>query len=129
MPMLETAEIVAERYGVTREAQDVYALQSQERTAAAQEAERFYAEIVAFEATMTVKDRASGEVSRREVTLDRDEGNRPGTTLHSFAGLSPVIEGGTVTAGSASQLSDGASACVLMERGEAERQGLTPMGT
>ena len=129
MPMLKTAEVVAERYGITREAQDAYALQSQERTAAAQEAGRFDAEIVPFEATMTVNDKASGEVSRREVTLDRDEGNRPGTTLDSLAGLSPVIEGGTVTAGNASQLSDGASACVLMERGEAERRGLTPMGT
>ena len=129
MPMLKTAEVVAERYGISREAQDEYALQSQRRTAAAQEAGRFDAEIVPFSATMTVKDRATGEVSSRAFELTKDEGNRPSTTLESLAGLSPVIEGGMVTAGNASQLSDGASACVLMERAEAERRGLEPMGT
>ncbi|WP_372893816.1 acetyl-CoA C-acyltransferase, partial [Rhodosalinus sp.] len=128
MPMLKTAEVVAERYGVSREAQDEYALSSQSRTAAAQEAGRFDAEIVPFETTMLVKDRATGEVHERPVTLDRDEGNRPETTLETLGGLKPVLEGGTVTAGNASQLSDGASACVLMERREAERRGLEPLG-
>jgi len=128
MPMLRTAEVVAERYGVSREAQDAYALSSQQRTAAAQAAGRFDQEVVPFEATMLVKDRETGTVSERRVTLDRDEGNRPGTTADSLAGLAPVLEGGTVTAGNASQLSDGASACVLMERREAERRGLQPLG-
>lgn len=128
MPMLKTAEVVAERYGVSREAQDEYALSSQNRTAAAQEAGLFDAEIVPFETTMLVKDRATGEVHERPVTLDRDEGNRPETTLETLGGLKPVLEGGTVTAGNASQLSDGASACVLMERREAERRGLEPLG-
>ena len=128
MPMLKTAEVVAERYGISREAQDEYALRSQQRTAAAQAAGRFDAEIVPFAATMSVKDRATGEVSSREVELTKDEGNRPSTTIESLAGLSPVIEGGVVTAGNASQLSDGASSCVLMERAEAERRGLEPMG-
>ncbi|RBI86651.1 acetyl-CoA C-acyltransferase [Rhodosalinus halophilus] len=128
MPMLKTAEVVAERYGVSREAQDEYALSSQQRTAAAQEAGLFDAEIVPFETTMLVKDRETGEVHERQVTLARDEGNRPETTLETLGGLKPVLEGGTVTAGNASQLSDGASACVLMERREAERRGLEPLG-
>ncbi|UWQ21789.1 acetyl-CoA C-acyltransferase [Jannaschia sp. W003] len=128
MPMLKTAKVVAERYGISRERQDEYALQSQQRTAAAQEAGRFDREIVPFTTRMTVKDRATGEISKHEVVLDRDEGNRPSTTLDSLAGLKPVLEGGTVTAGNASQLSDGASAMVLMEAAEAARRGLEPLG-
>ena len=128
MPMLKTAEVVAERYGISREAQDEYALMSQQRTAAAQQAGRFDDEIVPFETRMKVKDRETGEFSHHDITLDQDESNRPSTTLASLQALNPVIEGGTVTAGNASQLSDGASACVLMERAEAERRGLTPMG-
>nr|BAH89458.1 acetyl-CoA C-acyltransferase [uncultured bacterium] len=129
MPMLQTAEFVARKYGVSREAQDEYALQSQQRTARAQANGAFDDEIVPVTATMAVKDRETGEVSMQEVTLDRDEGNRPQTTLESLAGLKPVIEGGVITAGNASQLSDGASACILMEGKMAERRGLTPLGT
>lgn len=128
MPMLQTAEFVAKKYGISREAQDRYSLASQQRTAAAQAAGRFDAEIVPFRTTMAVVDKASKDVSYREVTLDRDEGNRPETTLEGLMSLKPVIEGGVVTAGNASQLSDGASACVLMERGLAERRGLAPLG-
>ena len=128
MPMLQTAEFVAKKYGISREAQDRYSLASQQRTAAAQAAGRFDAEIVPFRTTMAVVDKASKEVSYREVTLDRDEGNRPETTFEGLMSLKPVIEGGVVTAGNASQLSDGASACVLMERGLAERRGLAPLG-
>jgi acetyl-CoA acetyltransferase family protein len=129
MPMLRTAEYVARKYGVSREAQDEYAVLSQQRTAAAQQAGRFSEEIVPFGTVMLVKDKETGEVSRQPATLDRDEGNRPQTTLESLAGLKPVIEGGVVTAGNASQLSDGASACILMEAKLAERRGLTPLGT
>ena len=128
MPMLKTAELVAKRYGISREAQDAYALQSQQRTAAAQQAGRFDDEIVAFETMMAVKDKETGEVSQQAVTLTRDEGNRPSTTLESLQSLSPVIEGGVITAGNASQLSDGASACVVMERALAEKRGLDAMG-
>ena len=128
MPMLETAEFVSRKYGISREAQDIYALSSQQRTAAGQEQGRFDAEIVPFTTTMSVTDKATGQVSHKEVTLAKDEGNRPTTTLESLASLAPVIEGGTVTAGNASQLSDGASACVLMSATLAERQGLAPMG-
>ena len=129
MPMLRTAEFVAKKYGVGREAQDEYALQSQQRTAAAQAAGRFDDEIVPFTTGMMVKDKETGAVSMHEVTLDRDEGNRPSTTLESLASLKPVIEGGTITAGNASQLSDGASACILMDARLAERRGLEPLGT
>ncbi len=128
MPMLKTAETVAKRYGITREAQDLYALQSQQRTAWAQEAGLLDAEIVPFTTTMVVKDRETGETSKGEVTLSRDEGNRPATTLESLASLAPVLDGGSVTAGNASQLSDGASACVIMEAELASRRGLTPLG-
>lgn len=128
MPMLKTAEFVAEKYGISREAQDEYALVSQQRTAAAQAEGRFDAEIVPFSTTMVIKDKATGEVQRRDVTLDRDEGNRPETTLASLSSLAPVFEGGRVTAGNASQLSDGASALVMMEGAEAARRGLAPMG-
>lgn len=129
MPMMQTAETVAKKYGVSREAQDEYALSSQQRTAAAQQAGLFDAEIVPFSTTALVKDKATGEVSERKVTITADEGNRPGTTIDSLAGLTPVIDGGTVTAGNASQLSDGASACILMDASLAERRGLEPLGT
>lgn len=134
MPMLQTAEIVAERYGVSRESQDEFALQSQQRTAAAQAAGRFDAEIVPLTCGRTVLDKETGETHDEEVTLTQDEGNRPSTTLKTLAGLSPVLPNGkvaersTVTAGNSSQLSDGASALVLMERREAERRGLQPLG-
>lgn len=128
MPMLQTAEFVANRYGISREAQDAYAAESQRRTAAAQAAGRFDREIVAFSTTMSVKDKVTGEVSQHGVTIYRDEGNRPETTVGSLAKLAPVIEGGTVTAGNASQLSDGASASVLMEASVAARRGLAPLG-
>lgn len=128
MPMLQTAEFVAKKYGIGREAQDAYALASQQRTAAAQAAGRFDAEIVPFTTRMAVADKATKEISQREVTLARDEGNRPETTAEGLAALKPVIEGGVVTAGNASQLSDGASACVLVQRRLAERRGLQPLG-
>ena len=129
MPMIETADIVANRYGISRERQDAYALQSQQRTAAGQEEGRFDDEIVPLATVKLVKDRDSGAISEEEVTLARDEGNRPSTTLEGLAGLAPVMgEDKTITAGNASQLSDGASALVLMERRHAERRGLEPLG-
>lgn len=135
MSMLETAEMVARRYGVTREEQDAYALQSQQRTAAAQAAGKFDDEIVAMSTVMKVMDKASGAVSDVEVTLDKDEGNRPSTTLADLQKLAPVHKDGLeiasgdfITAGNASQLSDGASAAVVMEAREAERRGLAPLG-
>ena len=129
MPMLQTAETVAQRYGISREDQDEYALQSQRRTAEAQEAGRFDAEIVSVTTTMKVKDKESGEVSDREVTVAKDEGNRPDTSLEGLASLKPVLgEGTTITAGNASQLSDGSSACVVMEEGLASKKGLEPLG-
>ncbi|HVY85860.1 MAG TPA: acetyl-CoA C-acyltransferase [Caulobacterales bacterium] len=128
MPMLETAEVVAKRYGIPRERCDEYALSSQQRTAAAQTAKRFDAEIVPLKSAMKVVDKATQETSVREVTLDRDEGNRADTTLEGLASLKTVIPGGTVTAGNASQLSDGASACLVMEGKLAEKRGLAPLG-
>jgi acetyl-CoA C-acetyltransferase len=128
MAMLDTAEVVARRYGIPREAQDEYALRSQLRTAAAQQAGRFDDEIAPLPTTMLVADKETGAVTEKPVTLTRDEGNRPGTTLEGLAALKPVREGGTVTAGNASQLSDGASACVVMSEREAERRGLRPLG-
>jgi acetyl-CoA C-acetyltransferase len=128
MPMLETAEHVAKKYRISRETQDLYALESQRRTAAAQRAGRFDAEIVPITATMSLKDRDTALVSHREVTLSRDEGNRPETTVEGLAALKPVIEGGVITAGNASQLSDGASACVLMHESLAAARGLSPLG-
>ncbi|WP_104493318.1 thiolase family protein [Paracoccus denitrificans] len=129
MPMLATADLVARKYGVTREAQDEYALSSQNRTAAAQEAGRFAEEIVPFETVKIEKNRDTGEESRVPVTLSQDECNRPGTSPAGLAGLSPVMGGeSTVTAGNSSQLSDGASACVLMAGDEASRRGLAPLG-
>jgi acetyl-CoA acetyltransferase family protein len=126
--MLQTAEFVARKYAISRDAQDAYALASQQRTARAQAEGRLDAEIVPIAATMAIVDRETKAVSYREVTLAKDEGNRPDTTLASLAALVPVIEGGTVTAGNASQLSDGASACVLMERKLAEQRGVAPLG-
>lgn len=128
MGMLLTAEHVARKYGISREAQDEYALQSQQRTAAAQAAGRLDAEIVPITAQQKLVDRETKAVSYREVTLERDEGNRADTTLESLQALSPVIEEGCITAGNASQLSDGASACVVMERKLAETRGLQPLG-
>ncbi len=129
MPMIDTAEVVAKRYDISREACDEYALRSQQRTAAAQAEGRLSAEIIPVTATMAVKDKESGEISKREVTIDRDEGNRPETTLEALAALQPVRGPGmNVTAGNASQLSDGASACVVMDSALAEKRGLQPLG-
>ncbi|MEC9347112.1 MAG: acetyl-CoA C-acyltransferase [Pseudomonadota bacterium] len=127
--MIQTAEVVANRYGVTREAQDEYGLQSQLRTAAAQQAGKFDDEIVPMETLKTVTDKATGQTSEQKVTLTRDEGNRPDTNLEGLLSLQPVIgEGGFITAGNASQLSDGASAAVVMNAKVAEQRGLTPLG-
>ena len=129
MSMIETADIVAERYGIGRERQDEYALQSQQRTAAGQSQGRFDDEIVPLASVKLVQDRKTGEISEQEVTPTKDEGNRPETTLEGLADLKPVMgEEKFITAGNASQLSDGASACVLMERGHAEKRGLEPLG-
>ena len=128
MPMLDTAEVVAARYGVTREACDLYSLASQYRAAAAQATGRFDAEIVPVTATMKVVDKQTQAVNFHEVTLDRDEGVRPDTTFEGLSALKAVRPGGVVTAGNASQLSDGASACVVMEAGLAARRGLQPLG-
>jgi acetyl-CoA acetyltransferase family protein len=128
MPMLQTAEFVARKYGVARHAQDLYALQSQQRTALAQQNGRFDREIVPITTQMAVADKATGAISYREVVLSRDEGNRPDTALEGLNALKPVLDGGVVTAGNASQLSDGASACVVMEAGLAGRRGLKPLG-
>ncbi len=128
MPMVQTAETVARRYAISREAQDLYAVESQARTARAQADGLFDAEIVPFPTVMRETDRATGETRDRAVILARDEGNRPGTTLDSLATLKPVLEGGSITAGNASQLSDGASALVLMEGATAAARGLSPLG-
>ncbi|MBO6834615.1 MAG: acetyl-CoA C-acyltransferase [Alphaproteobacteria bacterium] len=135
MSMIETAETVAERYSVPREVQDAYSAQSQARTHAAQVAGRFDREIVPLRTTMKLENRETGNVAEIEVRLEKDEGNRPGTTADTLAGLKPVFQGGQsiaegryITAGNASQLSDGASATVLMEAKEAERRGMSPLG-
>ena len=128
MSMLETAEVVSKRYNVSREQQDEFALQSQQRTAAAQQAGRFDDEIVPLPSTMLFTDKETGQQSKHEVTLEKDEGNRPTTTGEGLAGLRTVFEGGVITAGNASQLSDGASASVLMDAKVAERKGLEPLG-
>ena len=129
MPMLQTAEVVADRYGIARDRMDDYALQSQQRTAAGQQSGAFAEEIVPVTATMMVKDKATGEVSQQEVTLNKDEGNRPSTTLDGLQKLDPVLgPDKTITAGNASQLSDGASACVVMAADVASRHNLTPLG-
>jgi acetyl-CoA C-acetyltransferase len=128
MPMIDTAEVVAKRYSVSRDAQDEYALQSQQRTAAGQDAGRFDDEIVPLPSNMGVMDKETKEISFHDVVLEKDEGNRPSTTLEGLAGLKTVRENGFITAGNASQLSDGASASVVMEASVAEKRGLEPMG-
>jgi acetyl-CoA C-acetyltransferase len=135
MTMIETAEIVAEKYGVSREVQDAYALQSQQRTAKAQAEGRYEAEIAPTTTTMTITDKETGATSEKEITLKLDEGNRAKTTLEDLQKLQPVFKGGQrvkegrfITAGNASQLSDGASAMVLMEAQEASKRGLKPLG-
>ncbi len=135
MSMLETAEVVSRRYGISRDRQDEYALQSQQRTAQAQADGRLDAEIVPMTTAMLVTDKTTGQTSSKEITLSKDEGNRPETTLEGLQSLKPVFGGGEsidqgefITAGNASQLSDGASACVIMEAGEAVKRGLQPLG-
>jgi len=128
MPMLQTAEVVAERYGIGRDAMDEYSLQSQQRTHAAQQAGKFDDEIVPLPSKMGVMNKETKEIAFHDVCLEKDEGNRPETTLAGLSGLKPVFEGGTISAGNASQLSDGASAAVLMERKTAEKRGLSPLG-
>ncbi|MBL8657344.1 MAG: acetyl-CoA C-acyltransferase [Altererythrobacter sp.] len=129
MPMLQTAETVAQRYDISREAQDEYAFQSQQRTAAAQAAGKFDGEIVPVTVTMKVQDKATGAISDQEVTIAKDEGNRPETTLEGLNSLKAVMgEGTTITAGNASQLSDGSSASILMEASLAEKRGIEPLG-
>ncbi len=128
MPMIDTAETVASRYGISRERQDEYGLESQRRVAAAREAGRFDDEIAPIKTRMAVVDKETKEISHRDVEIAHDEGPRPETTAEGLAGLKPVREGGTITAGNASQLSDGASANVMMSAREAERRGLSPLG-
>jgi acetyl-CoA C-acetyltransferase len=135
MSMLETAEVVAERYNISRERQDEYALESQRRTAAAQQAQKFADEIVPLKTKMKKTDKATGQDSIVDVTVDHDECNRPDTTLEGLQSLKPVFQGGMevkqgkyITAGNASQFSDGASACVVMEAGEAAKRNLKPLG-
>ena len=127
MPMLQTAEVVAKRYGIEREAMDEYGLRSQNLTAAAYEAGRYADELAPMTTTMAVIDRETKEVSHHDVTVSADEGLRA-STAEGVAGLKTVIEGGTITAGNASQLSDGASACVVMDAKAAEKKGLSPLG-
>ena len=128
MVMLDTAETVADRYNINREAQDEYALTSQERTAEAQRDGKFDDEIVPLESVMKVKDKSSGEFSDKTVLLEKDECNRADTDMKGLAGLSAVVEKGSITPGNASQLSDGASACVLMDGKLAEQKGIEPIG-
>jgi acetyl-CoA C-acetyltransferase len=129
MPMINTAEVVGKRYTISRDRQDAYAFRSQQRTAAAQAEGRFDAEIVPVTTKMMVKNKETGETSMKEVTLTKDERNRPETTLEGLASLQPVMgPEAFITAGNASQLSDGASACVLMESGVAAQRGLEPLG-
>ena len=128
LPMIDTADIVARRYGISREAQDEYAVESQRRTAAAVEAGRLDAEIVPITTTRNIVDKAGQIVGQEEVTLTHDEGNRPGTTIEDLARLKPIRDNGFVTAGNASQLSDGASVCVVMDAEEASRRGLPILG-
>ncbi len=129
MPMIETADLVASKYNVTRESQDEYSLQSQLRTAAAQESGIFKDEIITTTTTKLVKDKSTGEITEQEVTLEKDEGNRPETNLEGLSTLVPVYgEGKFITAGNASQLSDGSAAVVVMESKVAEKKGLTPLG-
>ena len=128
MSMIETAEVVADRYQVSREVQDEYALESQKRTAAAQAAGKFDDEIIPLQTSMAVMDRETREISYQDTTVTQDECNRPGTTLEGLSSLKPVRDGGTVTAGNASQLSDGASAVLVMDAKLAEKRGIQPLG-
>lgn len=129
IPMLKTAEVVAERYGISREAQDAYALQSQQRTAAAQAAGKFDAEIVPLKAIMNITDKETKEISQKEIVLAADEGNRADTTAKMLAALKPVVSPeGSVTAGNASQMSDGAAAVVIMQETIAAKKGIQPLG-
>ena len=128
MPMLQTAEVVGKKYNISRESQDVYSLESQMRTAKAQKEGKFDQEIFSVTTSMGVMNKQTKEVSFVENTLSKDEGNRPTTNLEGLSSLKPVIEGGLITAGNASQLSDGASACVLMESSLAAKQNVTPLG-
>jgi acetyl-CoA acetyltransferase family protein len=128
MAMIDTAEVVAQRYHISREVQDEYAMESQSRTAAAQVAGRFDDEIIPVTTKMAVMDRNTNEISYREVTITQDECNRPDTTLQGLASLKPVRDGGSITAGNASQLSDGAAAVLVMEAKLAEKRGLQPLG-
>ena len=129
MPMLQTAETVAKRYDIGRDQTDPYSLLSQQRTAAAQEAGLFDDEIIPVTTTMNVMNKETKEVSQQEVTIAKDEGNRPTTTLEGLQSLQPVMGPDmTITAGNASQLSDGSSACIVMEAKVAEKRGLTPLG-
>jgi acetyl-CoA acetyltransferase family protein len=126
--MIDTAEVVAKRYGISRERQDEYGLESQRRTAAAQQGGRFNDEIAPISTKMAVVDKATKEVSFKDITLSQDEGPRPETTAEGLAGLKPVRENGVITAGNASQLSDGASAAVVMSDAMAAKKGLKPLG-
>ena len=128
MPMIDTAEVVAKRYNISREVQDEYALQSQQRTAAGQENGKFDDEIVPMPSTKVIFNQETENTVQEDVLLEKDEGNRPSTSLEGLQGLKPVREGGVITAGNASQLSDGASASVLMDSKLAEQKGLTPLG-
>ena len=128
MPMIDTAEVVAKRYNISREVQDEYALQSQQRTAAGQENGKFDDEIVPMPSTKVIFNQETENTVQEDILLEKDEGNRPSTTLEGLQGLKPVREGGVITAGNASQLSDGASASVLMDSKLAEQKGLTPLG-
>ena len=128
MPMIDTAEVVAKRYNISREVQDEYALQSQQRTAAGQENGKFDDEIVPMPSTKVIFNQENENTVQEDVLLEKDEGNRPSTTLEGLQGLKPVREGGVITAGNASQLSDGASASVLMDSKLAEQKGLNPLG-
>jgi acetyl-CoA acetyltransferase family protein len=129
MSMIETADVVAKRYNISREYQDEYGLMSQQRMAAAQEADKFAHEIVPMKTVMGVQDKETKEITTHDVTVDRDECNRPTTTMEGLAGLQPVRgEGNFITAGNASQLSDGAAAVVVMDSAEAEKQGIEPLG-
>ena len=128
MNMLDTAENVAERYSISRDKQDEYALSSQKRTAAAQQAGKFDDEIVPLASVMLLKNKETGEISEKSVNLEKDEGNRPQTNENDLAKLNPVKEGGYITPGNASQLSDGASACVIINADIAEQRGLSPLG-
>ena len=128
MTMLETAETVAKRYGIEREEMDRYGVQSQARTAQAQAEGRYDTEVVPMSATKMLVNKETGEVGYQELTLEKDEGNRPGTTYEDLERIKSVFEGGTIAAGNASQLSDGASVSVLMDGAAAEKRGLEPLG-